>query len=1118
MPNLLRQLFQDRPARRVTVPLGDSLRAVVRQSIEQTGNGRYAALVANQFPILFSSLDGGQAFPNDVARLRPVRALRPLDSPIKAIELIAITLLPSKTRLAEFQRLMDRSTNPAANVEEPNAYSIITTTGDQFGFSTWQAGEIAANMSDDDDEASQYLRELEERDRLGLCSILARERFVACAGSTAVTDLDEHVRQRGYPDSLRAIVTAWIHPAPPLSEREICDTLALSIHLPALDRWFLLQRCVGAYLATGDFNERLPRLASAYALFELVDAIGGIFAYNLLALLPRDQISQRKGCSYTSHLVEALLSDVLSETGGAPPAHSQDALGDPLRQALAGLADPDSYAVDGHIAVLARQAIVEGATRGGTILASIVLQCVPLSERRARSALVWARLFGHPTLIAASKGGRIGHAIRARRVGPRSDAFETLVEAANRGADNEVITLANNASDLSVEEKAIFLDALLSTHKGDAAIELANDIILNHAGIAERLPIGELVRAIPQDVTTDLSQAIHRGVLAGFCARFDTPGAETKRNDSLEDVLDCAGVSFPSEAIGKFRQAVPTPIAFYFLENVCVPQVMDTVPVGRSTEELINERIRILSALRTAALESAGLHASADEVSSVAERFELEMKSHATHLAVNSELASLEQRRIYVDTEGLRARLGATLVGDFQRYRRFIALDLRSDSDLEQLRRLLAKQFPDTMLLDLSELSRALTSESDRALSKMLLEIRDGFATSHEFGLDGYLSGGIRHGNLEFHLREPFATGDLLGVLHSDGSFSPPRLADTLIANCHDTAARATVHESFHKLTRELHALIDEVLMEWVQVDLDSTNTRALFQLSISRLQVRALESKLRHVETLEEFIDICIQYWWNIIDDNLEAARGRIQVELHERLLSILRQLEKDCEGALKVPPLRVLLSKQVGTVADAIASAITKLAEWFHRPTAGATGDVEASTALNVCLRLLRGLFPTLNIQPTVEIMPATARLRRRDFKHWVDIIHVLLINAVEHGRADDLSEVLVRWRFESTGVELVVTNALGPHVDRADVDARLEASRLRREEEAELSRVRTEGRSGLIKVLKYARTDLRCPSASVCVSRTGSSVEAKVSLPGKDWVVPVFEIPDFSRELAK
>lgn len=1092
MSSILRKLFRGRPARRPTTLLTDRLRAVLRASVEQTGSAGHAAKFARQFPSLFTATVSARSFPDNAQQMKAVGSLPPLTTPTRAMEFVALTLLSSATRLAEFQGLLEED-GPSNETEQPIA--LLPEVRRRFGFSTWLAGEEAAQLAADDDGVSGYFRTLSGADRLGLCNLLAQARFVACAGSTAVTDLDRQIRDRKYPEALRPLVCAWVHPAPQLSSDDICQTLILAVQLPAIDRWILLQRCAGAFLATSEVKARINELRGTIVLNKLLATVGGVFADNLRELVGMAVPDSRESVATSApNSLESLLADVL-ETDLAGTATS-DSGKQPLRVALAGLVELDSSAAEGHLAVLARQAVMEAGNRLGTVLAAVVAQCMSLTERRAQSAAIWVRLFAHPLLVNASSGGRVGHMLRVRRVAERRDIFVTLVDASNSERHSEVIKTCGVEGTKGVEESAILLDALLETGARDAAIECANAIILAHPGFAKRLPIRELVDAIPEEVTNDLAAGVHRAVLANFCAQFEFPGAVTKRNDYLEDVLDLVGVTFPSEAIHQVFAAAPSSVAFQFFESVCVSAVMDTVPVGRSTAELLNERIKILSALRLRAIEPAS--GSTAGASAAAERFEFEMKNVATYLAVTSELASLDQRRVYVDTEGLRLRLGTTLAGDFQRYRRFAALDIRSDRDLDQLRRLLAEQLPDTVFVDLSELSRALTSESDRALSKMLLQIRDGFAVSHEFGLDGYLSGGIRHGNLEFHLREPFVKGDLLGVLRSDGGFTPPNFALTLIGLCPDPQGQELIRNEFHELAKRLRQLTDEVLMEWVQIDLDATRHRALFQLSMTQVGARVLEPRLRQSPSLEEFIDVCISHWWDVVDKCLQQARDRIQGELHEQLLSILRRFEIGCESAITTPTLPALLRNQVGTVADAIASAITKLAEWFQRPTAAATGDVEALTAVNVCLGLLNGLFPQLDLRPTVDISPPSAKLARREFKHWVDIIHVLLVNAAEHDGIFDQCEVDVRWLFGDDGVVLSISNKLGPGFDADAIDARLEASRLKRTEAAALSRVRTEGRSGLIKVMKYARADLRCPGATVAVVRQGDKVEATVTLP--------------------
>lgn len=1019
----------------------------------------------------------------------------PLSTAVKAIEFTAITLLPWTSEISEFQQIFDGTWNNC-EMETPD---FITSIRNRFGFSTWLAGEEIVQLLTNNDKASQYLNSLQAADKLGLCNLLARERFCACADSTAVTDLEEMIQQAGYPEQLRAIITAWVHPTPKINEKEIGSILAFAIQFPVIDRWLLLLRCVGAFLATSEFEIRLEKLKSAKVFIEVLDNAGGVFSENLKRMFNPTNYCESNGGKTILHPVEKLLVEAI--TTNIEVICEKESAEKPLSLALKGLIVPDRGKSAGHLAVLAREAVVEASGRIGTVLASVVGQCMPLTERRAESAIIWLKLFGHNSLISACEGGRFGHVLRLHKIGSNRGTYDALVEASKKQQYLEVIALAENEGVKTIEEEAILLDAYLLNGSNDAAVELANNIIINYPEIAERLPVSELINAVPEEVTTDLKTGVNRALLSNFCARYELPKAANKRNDYLEDVLDIAEVEYPSDAIERLLSELPPAIAINFLENVCVPQVMDTVPVGSSTEDLLTERIRILSALRSMILESS--ISVIGRIEGSAERYELEMKNVATYLAVTSEMASLDQSRVYVDTEGLRLRLGTTLNDDFQRFRRFAALDIRLDRDLDKLRQLLSEQFPDVTVVDLNELTRALTSESDRALSKMLVHIRDGFAVSHEFGLDGYLSGGIRHGNLEFHLREPFLKGDLLGTLRSDGGFEPPKLAKTVAELCRDPNLGKCIQDAFHQLARNLQGVIDEVLMKWVQVDLDASRPEAFFQLSLTQVNARVLEPELRKASSLEEFIGICIRYWWTVIDDNLHKARERIKDDLHERLIALLRDLETCCCTVIDVQPIQQILRDQIGTVADALATAITKLAEWFHRPTTSATEDVEATTAVDVCLKLLGGMFPKMEIQPTVNVVPSSAKLARREFKHWVDIMHALFVNAAEHGGETEICKLTVNWHFDADRILLTVKNILGKGIDQEKIDAKLEKSRLRMEETAALSRVSTEGSSGLIKVIKYARNDLRCPDAALNLIRLDNSVIATIEMPGKNGI---------------
>ena len=610
-------------------------------------------------------------------------------------------------------------------------------------------------------------------------------------------------------------------------------------------------------------------------------------------------------------------------------------------------------------------------------------------------------------------------------------------------------------------------------------------MIVADSPIQRRLPYDELDVILPTEPAPDTQAAVMRAIVAEACVRHGASADHSKRNDSLDDMLTLNRTRLPSQCVaGLVGSDIPLDHVVYFLERLCTPPIMDTVPVGRSTEELLTERIRVLNALR-------------ELNPSKAPDYEPELRQVATTIAAKKEMAALDQQRVYVDVEGLRARLGVQLAEDFERYRRFSRLDPRTN-DTNVLRRTLHEYFPDFEVWDLEELTRSLATEADGILAKMIASARDEFASGQDFGLDGYLSGGIRHGNLEAHLREPFVKLGLLGTFSQGGAFRAPDVAAQLGAFISDPAS---IERCFRAFAQTFQEIVDEVLSEWVRIETSHVeHSRAMFDLSVSRVELRVVESRLRSCTNVDGAIEQIVGYWLSRVDYCLEKARERIRGELTSRLHSAHETLAADLRRALATRTdsrmQDMFLDNVVAPVRGEVDASLSRLCEWFQRPGNMEDGTIDPSIPIEISTSLMHQMHPKTKITWEVNVNLEGWRVARSRVKPWVDITHTLFMNAIKYCGSDSECHISVELRRDGDEItRLVVSNLLAFPVNHADVDAAIERAVAKL---AERSPIQAEGGTGLPKIQKWARVDLRCPDARVIPERHENVFRVTVVLP--------------------
>lgn len=1061
MPStLLKTLFRGVPQNQHRFPLDARLRLLAASVIEQEGDARRVQRFLGEYAGFWSAI-ARRGFPSRPSEIRPLHAVE-LKTAAAAIEFSALSLLPSVESLNHFEDLRER----VVVVPDETPDAILSSMEEDLGYSNWLAGLYVGNLPPHSKLQAKLVQAIRDDDGLVLTTLFIQERYALSCYSLASTDIGIYLRRKKYPPSLMAFLSLALDPHPNATEESIRQALSISIGLPAVDRWMLLLRSLQT-IAVHHGAPIKERLAGLTALRKLLSELRSVEGHNVAVELGLP-------CPVPPPPMGDPDKWLVSFASGETPP-SEDSAAKLFHEALSGLSNESLWA--GNAAVLDRQALAGSGTRYGGIAGSTTRQVTALSERRALGAMHWLRLNVHPEVLRTIPMGNIARLChQASLPAQHRVRYGRAADALLSGQYETVAQLLCDAPDRSDEEAAILLDALLVTQRHDSAIEIVSNLLVSESPLVKRIPFGEVDMHIPADPAERLRDAVMRSIAAEACVRYGASADLTKRNDCFDDVLTLAGTRIPSDTVEPLRESgISAQAMVYFLHRLCTCPIMDTVPVGRSTEELLAERIRVLNALR-----------SLDE--SQAGSYELESREVAMEIAAKKEMATLDQQRVYVDVDGLRSRLTVLLADDFELYRRFARLDPRKQ-EAAAMRKFVSEYLPDMTVVDMQELLRALSSEADSALSKMVTMARDEFALSHEFGLDGYLSGGIRHGNLEALLREPFVKMDLLGTFWSTGEFQPPALA--LVLGREEAAIAC-----FASFARSFQGIIEEVLSEWIRIDCLDGSSRALFDLSIEQTDIRLIESKVHNVNSIDDFVDHLMRYWLARVDECLDRARDRIVGELRDRIQAIHDDLDRGLRRAL--PEYDAVIDNVVAPARGGIDGSIEKLTDWFRRVSDEGAGSVDPQLPIEISESLMKYMFPHVYFDWKVKVNADGFRLTRRALKPWVDILHTLLMNAVKHGGSVDECVISIDLTITDQGTTLTIMNKLGPNVGRDHVDSEIRRAleRLRRKDA--IAATTAEGNTGFVKVLKWATVNLRAPKCSLKIAREGEQFVVELAFP--------------------
>ena len=1072
-PNSARQNARRRDTFVGRISLPGILPSLVR-SIEVHGSALEALPFIRTHASLWRMLIGESTH----LRPPPFKRYRAFATPslTSALELSALMLLPHSQVLQTFVTLTDETVDPLlgppADPLNPARQQELGELEQQLGYSDWLACEWIGLLPPGSDQQVKLVESLMDHHRCVAIDYLAPLTFQLLTGSHVASHVSKFVCGFGLPAEVEAHARAYLDPVPDLDASTAGHALTIARNATPIDHWLVWSKLIIA----ASVREELPAtlLQPGGASGALLRAVGGVIAANILESFGSGSQPGRVPPSRT--LLELWL-DAIADTD-EPVNTTANPLNAALDQVMA------AGHVSGPLAVLDRVALASGQGRSGMQLAALSRQLASFTDRRASHAAKWFAISTHPRVVPTLNGVPVATAFRLASVpAERRHLLSAALLAASGDNPGAVLGALGDANDDSPEESALRVDSLIALGDPQTTLAAVALLIARHPTIVPRLPFDELADLLPKGAAESLRSSLYATVLCEAAVRHGTVDLLAARNDFFEDVLENAAVDSPADAVAALMSSeVPPSLVEHFLEKVCVLNIMDSVPVGRSTAELFNARIAVLNALRALAPTR-----SAD--------FDAEIREVAIANAVRRELSSINQQRVYVDVEGLSNRLVATLALDFERYQRYARLDPHRKNN-DELYRFLKEQFPDWTLVDPSEFMRALTSEADRAFARMAVVSRSEFAVSNEFGLDGYLSGGIRHGNLESHLREPFATAGLLGTLGGVNGFELPPWANALrqlIPTEHDWS------QAFQHLTLSFQGIVDEVLNDWVRIELSEPDSPAFFDFRLTHAHVRLLESRVRGCVTIEAAIGVFIDFYLEMVNSSLEKAQERIRTDLSERLHAILDSFAAQILGESRDSRLQALVDNVVTPTRGRLDTAIDTLAEWFRRAEYDRDVLVDPRLPLEISAKLITKAYPEVSFQWSTAIDAEGLRLSRRVMKHWVDIVHTLLSNVATHSGGSPKCAVQLKFTASPESVLLEVRNQLPSEVNLESLDARILEVTHRLSAPGSLTAVRREGQSGLVKVKKYATIDLRCPDAVVTVAREGGVFATTVYLPG-------------------
>jgi hypothetical protein len=598
--------------------------------------------------------------------------------------------------------------------------------------------------------------------------------------------------------------------------------------------------------------------------------------------------------------------------------------------------------------------------------------------------------------------------------------------------------------------RAIRATSLLRLGRLAECVHIVVDDILENLETHRSLPLAEVADklrdnnvvppSLPIPVLLDLSTRL-------IGAEYDGP-----RRDAFENFMAVSGVKLPSQLEGvpglNHDQLV------YFLRFVCVPAVLRTSLLCRSTDAVIQERLAVCRVLIRL-----------DEFNH--DTYEGEIKEILRDVSLGKRLTQIDRSKLYVDLDGIQRKARDTLSESFARYSAFVKHGLNT-VELGAIAAAIerAKRGESSAITELA----LPQNEATELLLSIVEELRDLFVASPEYGLDRSLSMRIRHGTLVAELRSPLQKQHLVTQRDSTTLKYIPNEYWSDRLSIGDPGVRKAVAARLETFTRSFDELVDELVKKWLKIKKGPDGV-GLFDFSISPEGVRVLGELIDFETTFDEFMTVVLGSYMSILDSHLAIVRESLTTGPKARLRVLLTNLQTDLHRICKGTNI-VRLDDSIGAARTDILNAFDRVIEWFRLWKATPSEPFVLDDAIEVSSKTAKLLHPSFEADYTVENEELIVQLSGLYFMNVVDILYNLFANVALHsGHEEPCAQVTVT--YETDRITIRVENDVTPEEVQKGME---KVGRIKRamSDKDYAESVVTEGETGFYKICKILSPD--------------------------------------------
>ena len=556
------------------------------------------------------------------------------------------------------------------------------------------------------------------------------------------------------------------------------------------------------------------------------------------------------------------------------------------------------------------------------------------------------------------------------------------------------------------------------------------------------MPLRETADAmLEKDVRTTVGITLPLAIILDLAVRNVGERYVPLRNDSYEDFLLANKFEKPSElesVAHSFDQAQ----LVYYLNQICVPDVMQMSEVFDGSREVVDERLVVCQALGRIDPESS-------------EKYEEEAKNIAWEQAVLEGVQLAEQSRISFDQPAITRWAERELKEDFLRFQALRVAAAESEAAI--------REAVEAGTADASNLKVPL-NEGTSVLTELYESLIDAATMNSQFGLNHYLSMRIRHGSLGAQLRKSVEDHHLVTAREpfSDRYAANHYWRQTLAP---DEYTARVIDEKLASFSASVDTFISEIADEYVQIRTES-KPRGWLDLKkpvYTILGVLTLARNVPRDASFDDFVYVFFVYFENFLRTELQVVCALIDDELKQKFSDLFDRLELQLGDVLvRFNALQTaLVSARTATIYS-----LDRLKDWFQLPRSAVKPEYSLAHIVDIAMRMLRRLHGDFLPTVTKDVPPAIVITSPHQLLDLSDALSIIFDNIRQHS---GLQKPTVRINAERQATRIVVTveNDVAPGVQTPEAEARIERIRESLMDRSYVNDVAREGKSGFRKI---------------------------------------------------